>query len=181
LTSRNQGTLVQCRAENGFQISQDYTLSNGESIILKASYGMNVSNNPEQLLWGGLSLTDDTPRGGNYNTLFFESNEDGWRFVQQRAGGVQVGAWEDIGREPALITTDAYFRISKIDGDYYCFYSLDGKTWAISSGGFTPASDFTKIFVYAGSWATKEAEPLPVIYFQYIRLGSNNYDPWVTY
>src|SRR5690606_25951186 len=122
LTSRNQGILVQCRAETGFQISQDYTLANGESIILKASYGMNVSNNPEQLLWGGLSLTDDTPRGGNYNTPFFESNADGWRFVQQRTGGVQVGAWEDIGREPALITTDAYFRISKIDGDYYCFY-----------------------------------------------------------
>lgn len=179
--SRKTGILVQPANGKDFEISQDFTLANGESIILKASFGVNTSSNPANIIYGGISLTDSGPRSGNYDALEFNTTEDGWRLLQIRTGFATIGAFGDPGDEIVVASNEVYFRIAKTGGAYYCFYSFDGLTWTISSNGFTPASEFTKLFIYAGSDSTKEAHPLSVIYFEYLRKGSNNYDPWLTY
>jgi hypothetical protein len=180
LSTRSGWLLVQVGKNSGqaVRLRQDYTLPDGNSIILAATIGMqgvssgagSTVNNSYQ--FGiGLNSTDGTLQSGTWNELMSDA---------------QGGSSSRILITDASSTSDGsgdytpgglgYFRVARSGLTYYYFYSTTGVSWH-PVGSRTVASAFDNLWLFFECNATFAA-PVPVIAVDWIRLGSNALDPW---
>ena len=179
MTTKSNSLLVQTGQAKDFEIFQDYTLLDGESIILKMSSVIQLTQTLEGFIDVGLCVGDGlTANSGNYITLKFASNNDGWYLIQERTGAVLDGALGDVGSENATTSKDVYFRISRLSNGYQGFFSFNGKTWTISNYLDVIPQELDRIFIYSKSTATQAGSPLPITEFEWIRKGDNSIVPW---
>lgn len=185
LTTRPGNLLMQV-GQTGAQevmLRQDYTLPDGKSIIASISPALmsdaesGIENNELQI---GISLNDnDTGHAaGNSSEAFFDANADGWRVIHviHNGGSTTVGSFPNGAMpDPAK---KMYFRISRVGSSYTVFWSGDGSTWFPLTSD-TPAVTFDNVWIWAESSATF-GDPIPIQVFDWVRLGTNDLDPWDT-
>ncbi len=188
LTTRPGNLLMQV-GQTGAQevmLRQDYTLADGESIIVAVTPTLmsddtggtssGITNNELQI---GLSVNDDNTDhdAGNSHEVFFDANDNGWRIIQQAHNGASVVG----GVTPGNAMPDMqkmYFRISRVSSVYYGFFSADGTNW-FPLAGDTPAGTYDNVWIWVRSVATF-GDPIPIQAFDWVRLGTNDLDPWDT-
>lgn len=179
MTTISDKLLVQTADSKDFEMYQDFTLADGESIILSMDSTVNMTQTAPNFLQAGFCLGDGaTALTGNYFALKFSSNNDGWWILREVTGGLLAAAWGDEGDEPAIGARTIYYRVSRIGSDYQAFYSLDGENWMIGNY-LTPIDGApNRLFLFCKSSATREGSPLPITHFNWIRKGTNGIRPW---
>lgn len=179
MTTISDSLLVQTANGKDFEMYQDFTLLDGESIILNMNAIAQMTQTDAGFISCGMCLGDgSTALTGNYIATKFSSNPDGWWMIKEITSEVVSGAWGNAGDEPAVAAKDIYYKISKIGSKYQVSYSLSGKNWMIGNYLTTIAGTQDKLFLFSRSTATQTGSPLPVIMFNWLRKGDNIIKPW---
>ena len=163
-------------ATNEVEMRQDWTLGDGESIVVAVSHGMELegdtsSNNELNV---GMSLNDaDTGwDDGNYFRLNWDVDAtkgigpmsyDGTTVVQSAAA---EGLYYNL----------AFFRILRDGSNYHAFYSLDGFSWMRL--GTATGTVYTNLWLFSTCGSTALNPPIPTSIFHWVRQGANTHHPW---
>lgn len=158
---------------NTVELRQDYTLADGDAVVLAVSPAIsehNVNND----IWLGLALnsTDTGYADGASSqklSLHFENN--GEPTILLFDGST---AFHDQSFVPL---TTMFLRISRSGLTYYGHYSPDGHAWQ-PAGSKTFASALTNLWIFK-ECNTNFAGLPPISMFHWIRKGSGSaVDPW---
>jgi hypothetical protein len=187
LTTRPGWLLMQAgsAANQKVELRQDWTLGDGESIIVAMSFNTaaidddTIANNE---LWAGISINDNDAGydAGEWHALFFDVNEGGWRLIHFDDASFTHGT-----TVPSAVNTDniggpiaqlVYFRFARSGSVVHAFWSHDGTSW-MSMGSDTPTATATNLWIFVESLAAAN-EPVPIVAVDWIRQGTNNLDPW---
>jgi hypothetical protein len=187
LSTRPGWMLMQTGTTTGntVQLRQDYTIPDGSSIVVAlaiASPSQDASPGPgwaDNELQVGITLnTDDTgatagAAGIDFYAMEVDANSTDVQVVGRgmTSGGTSISTiWRPIG-------TMIYLRIARTGLVYYPYFSMDGFTWA-PMDDVTFASALTNIWIFHRNVAT-QGTPTGVTAWAWVRLGSNNIDPWI--
>lgn len=142
LATRSGDLLTQISSNNEVTLRQDWTLGDGESIVLAFTPGVTgtvIANNEFSI---GISLNDDDSarNAGNYIGLFYDAQGAAtWRLLA--FDGSTLGEFDQvpIGRR-------IYLRVTRSTLTYTVFYSFDGTVWC-PCGSNTPAGAYDNLWV----------------------------------
>jgi len=162
-----EGMLLLQSDTSPVSLRQDYTLADGASIIIAISGMQNWGGDNARI---GLSLNDnDTDRtSGNAVHLFYEQDGNG-RELQWMTGTDTAGnevQYIDLGR--------LYFRIARVGLVYHGMVSTDGMSWYNYDRDTMPGA-LTNIWITADGGGN---DVVPITAIDWIRLGTNDLDPW---
>lgn len=168
LTTRSGTLLVQVGDGDDVLLRQDYTLPDGYSIVLSISGTPDGGDN--MAIGLVLNQTDSDPLTGEWFTNAMEQDSTQW-VVQS------YSSTSSTGRETVrdVLAERVYLRIMRDDLTYHSFVSLDGSTWAW-------VYSETESFVHTNLWirvsGPNSSTYAPIIAIDWIRLGTNDFDPW---
>ena len=175
LTTRSGMMLIQASNGNELTLRQDYTIPDGNSIIMCCSFGYNqktdVSNN-ECLLKIGINSSDTSPTTGVYDIFG----------CSVFSGIVYMGVWDGSTALQDLHSTmpidnRVYMRIARVGLNYSYFWSTSGTLW-IPLGTRTVGSAHNNIWIGNYGMTSGTDTPIATQAIHWIRLGSNSYSPW---
>jgi hypothetical protein len=183
LTSRPGWLLMQAgsSADQKVELRQDFTLGDGDSIVLAMATPWAASDGQAGIvnneLWTGLCLntSDAGYDQGTFLVLLFDTNQsgirlltyDGTNFIASTSESATPGMHIPVGQ---LI----YLRMIRASTVIHCFWSADGSTWMpMGSDTISP----TNIWLFAES-TVLAGEPVPVVAVYWVRQGGNGFDPW---
>jgi hypothetical protein len=157
------------------ELRQDWTLGDGESIILAISPGLQLddtaANNDH---WIGMAINDDD---AGYDA---GSNKVWVNAEVQAAGQISIFAYDGstiygkIDNAPGLWLL--YFRIARVGTSYYASVSRDGSSWTLL-GDKTIASAPNNLWIFVDN-INPVVDPVPITAVYWIRQGTNTLDPW---
>ena len=178
LSSRSGDLLFQVN-NNSVELRQDYTLPDGNSIILAMTVAMHfdsaISNNELQI---GLCLNDDNsgPVAGNNVIRMAAVETDGGTYgmdaVRFAPGATNLGT----DNNQTDVTQRIYLRVFRDSLTYTPSFSINGATWATMSST-TMSSACDNVWIQIGSSASIGGT-LPIQAVHWIRQGNNDIDPW---
>lgn len=181
LATRSGWLLLQVGKNSGNAVSlrQDYTLPDGSSIVAALavnSGGSNAAVTTNNSLDCGLNVNNNNTSAvsGTYTGLYLDAQAAlGPRpLVVSSVGSTLNGpdSWVPLGGV-------AWLRISRVGLSYSHFVSADsGLTW-FPLGIKTLGSAADNVWVYCSMDATITGQ-VPISGFDWVRLGTNNLDPW---
>ena len=175
LATRSGTMLIQSTISNELALRQDYTLPDGNSIIMSCSFGYNQNGSPansEANLRLCINNSDTTPQSGNYEDFG----------ILVFGGVVFINVWNGsaaIQDQHSLLPFDnrIYLRISRSSLDYSFFWSTGGTVW-LPVGTRTAGSAYNNVWIGSFGLGNTTSPPIATQAIHWIRLGSNSYDPW---
>jgi hypothetical protein len=164
-------------ATNEVELRQDWTLGDGESIIVALSFahefqGSTSSNNEHQ---AGLALndTDTGHRDGNYMWIGFDIDATKGVAIVSYDGVTLVTIDLEAGNSPIT----GFLRILRDGSDYHAYFSqANGATWT-RLGTYT-GTTYTNMWIWSRCASTAMNPPIPVNVFHWVRQGANTIHPW---
>ena len=182
LATRPGWLLLQVGNDGSEEVSirQDYTLPDGESIVLAIApaFTMPVESGLPENAWKiGISLNDSdtTYDTAEYQFLAMEGDVDGWRIVL-RDDGVNRGSTPQGEAGPGMAEL-IYLRMTRSGLDINCFFSIDGTVWNPLGPTVTRAGAADNIWIFNENQASLGGFT-PIMAVSWIRQGSNALDPW---
>lgn len=187
LTTRPGWLLMQAgsNGSQGVSIYQDYTLADGESVVvavaMAATWEGNLRNwnNNEVRSAIGLTSGGTNPVGTEpYAWVGLEADSGTAyddmvvRYMTDDGSGFQV-----VGAFPYAQGALVYLRIARAGTTYSAFVSADGATWLPLGSRTSYQSAPTRLWLFSLN-AASSATPVPIMAFKFVRLGSNAFDPW---
>jgi hypothetical protein len=174
LSTRSGDLLFQASNAN-FSIRQDYTLPDGNSIIVaitpNISFDTSIADN-EVLFELALNDNDSSSSSGtNRAAVMHQTNLNDYNVIGVNQASATVGENPHV---PA--GTRVYYRINRSGSTYYMYHSMDGSVW-MPLGSSSPASTPDNIWIGARS-QTNTPDPKAIMAIHWIRQGNNNLDPW---
>ena len=178
LTTRPGWLLTQVGKNTGqvMAIRQDYTLPDGNSIVMALSYCCGTSNavntNNGTQFQIGLNDNDTSIISGNYFYFLVDAEAGGFSrtFITSSVGS-------DIIGQGTVLSGLIYLRIFRVGLVYHCFASTSQAPAWIFIGTKTMPSASTNIWIQASSSASITG-PAAINGVDWIRQGTNNLDPW---
>jgi hypothetical protein len=179
LTTRPGWLLVQVgrNASQNVRLRQDYTLPDGNSIVLAiaantGSTATAAGNNFFQISFA-VNQDDTTIRTAPYLEVFVDSqaSDPSRVYVSSNVGSDFTGP--AVGSAGGLV----YFRIARSGLAYAVFAATDGSTW-MPLAHRTLASAATNVWIQVESTAAITGPIAPIAGVDWIRLGTNALDPW---
>ncbi len=183
LTTRPGWLLMQAgsAADQKVELRQDLTLADGDSVIM--AFSPTTSSDADTGIAAnemrtGISLNDNDAGwdAGEYNTLAWTVQTDGWRIIHWDGSTMHGTTGTTSTADSAPTTQLIYVRMARIGSVLHAYWSSDGATW-MSLGSETRSATATNIWIYAES-ISAASEPVPVIAVGWIRQGTNALDPW---
>jgi hypothetical protein len=182
LTTRPGWLLMQAgsAADQKVQLRQDFTLGDGESIILALAAVVSSDGDPgivDNELVAGLSLNDNDTGwdAGEYNGCYVQFGTDMARV--SHFDGTTRGATSAFGVSAQQVPLGmVYIRFNRVGSVLHAWTSSDGYTW-MSLGQDTRVATADNVFVFVES-IVNAGEPVPIVAVDWIRQGTNDLDPW---
>lgn len=172
------GTLLLQAGNDGTQkvdLYQTFTLADGKSIIAALSFGAVFdSSAADNDFWLGIALNSDTSSydaSSDCMKLQMEVQAKTQPAVFNYDGSTTYGQIDYMG--PA---SRFYLRIARVGTTYYGFYSPDGSAW-VGMGSKTLATAPTLLRLFFDNKGSA-GDPVPIAAVDWIRLGTNDLDPW---
>lgn len=167
-------------ADQKVELRQDYTLPDGNSIILALSspFASSVSNNSitNNELRFGMALNDNDAGydAGTFLYFAFDVDTNGVRLLVND-GTTTFGSTSDASQAMnAPIGQLMYLRFMRTTTIIRAFWSTDGTAW-MPLGNKTMSP--TNVWIFIESVVNAD-EPVPIGAVKWIRLGGNDLDPW---
>jgi hypothetical protein len=163
------GLLTQMSAGNDFFMRQDYTLPDGNSIILSLNPTVTTPEIGQNDYFVGMSVNDNDSafNAGNYHWFAF-------------APSSRVIAWDGSATSATGVSSTGhgmYLRVLRSGLTYSYYWSITGDMWnPIESN--TESGAFTNIWLFTISEAAYNSSPVSINKFSWIRQGDNNIRPW---
>jgi hypothetical protein len=183
LATRGGWLLLQAgsAANQKVELRQDVTLADGDSVILALSPTVSSDGDTgitTNELWAGISLNDNDAGydAGEYNTLFWDVNPDGWRLIHSDGTTAFGTSGTSTSGMAAPIAGRLYLRFMRVGSVIHAFWSNDGSSW-MALGSETRTATATNLWIFCESTAAAN-EPVPIVAVDWIRQGTNNLDPW---
>jgi len=177
LATRSRSMLAQGEVSNALLLRQDYTLPDGNSIVL--SFSPNIvqdSGISDNEIWCGIGINDsDTNQfGTNTQYIFLDANASTYIIRHSSANGPPFNTLGTTIYTP--IGGKYYVRFLRDGLDYYGFLSTNGSVWTCL-GSRTASSAYNNIWLFVSGNFTG-ADPVPIQEFHWIRQGGSGQDPW---
>jgi hypothetical protein len=180
LSSRPSWLLIQGVGSNGVDLRQDYTLPDGKSLVVGFAPALAANSGTEDdwinnEMRFAFSVNDDDAAhaDGNFARIQFEVEANSYRWFGSETGAVAVG---HLSRSSGFsLGALMYMRIARDGGDYHLFVTQDGSTW-VPLGTATPGATADNIWIHME--AVSQPVPAPIFAIPWIRLGTNDIDPW---
>ena len=168
------------------ELRQDYTLPDGNSIILAIALsalfddvdGGGLANNDHTI---GLYLNSDdaapdtdTTAGGVRLELESDINALEIGFVVKNTSSANQESSESI---IAPVGGMVYLRIARSGNEYFGFYSTTGASWVSMSSASPSVTALSNVWIRVANLAAM-GDPVPIHAVDWIRLGTNTIDPW---
>jgi hypothetical protein len=172
LTTRSGDLLLQYGNGNDVSLRQDYTLPDGNSIIVSCDAGVlsdgSIANNQNNLQFS-LNDNDTSEDSGNLVTMWIDTD----------LNSVDILFYDGTTAHDTPANFDPlrriYLRILRSGFDYYGYFSMNGSVW-IPMGIANNGVAFDNIWISTSS--TGAVDPVPFSAVHWIRQGSNSIDPW---
>jgi len=176
LSTRQGNLLLQTYESNKVTLRQDYTLPDGNCIIMAINSAVwndnGVTNNEIQV---GISLNQSTteifPTDGF--ALLHDTVSTTASQILAADGNTTFGS-SGYG---VIWGHTTYFRICRSGSTYYGFYSFDGISWSGCGSTTSGIGAYDRIWIFNNS-STGAFNPNPIATVKWIRQGSNGVDPW---
>lgn len=174
LTTRDE-LLVQVSSNNAFEIRQDYTLPDGNSIVMAFTPAINFADDSDVSYSVKLALNDNDTSHNSGTYLFLDANTNINKF--------RINYFDSssnlVDNNPG--TSDfgnrLYFRINRDGLAYTCYYSYTGSTW-LPLRRQTFGSAFDNVWIQVVTDSSVTTRPAATTAIHWIRQGNNNIDPW---
>jgi hypothetical protein len=181
-TTRSGWMLLQGADSARIRLRQDWTMADGESIIMAFAWGggdWSSGATPPVMIDNlgvfKLALNDNnTDEGaGNDFSVVVQVDAGGWSIQNVRNGTIR-----SLTDKVVLLPDELmYFRIARDGGSTYrAFYSTKGATWMHLDSG-DPGATLDNLWI---TFATNVVQPAiaPISAIHWIRQGTNALDPW---
>lgn len=176
LSTRPGWLLMQAgsAADQKVELRQDWTLPDGDSIVVAVAIAISVEGNSivNNELGCGVSINDNDTgwNAGEYSSLYMDVQTAGYRPI------LYDGSTLNGIADPAPMGVMQYFRLTRSGTSIYGSYTMDGATW-MPLGSLTRTGTATNLWIFAESVAAA-ADPVPIQAFAWVRQGTNALDPW---
>lgn len=183
LVTRTGCLLIQVgsAATQEVQLRQDYTLADGESVILAISPAMHLGSVTADELQIGLGLNSDDSfySAGSTHFEFYAVETDSTPDIQASPTGHSGGQGSVTVTLTNAISRTLFLRMSRSSLFYHPSFSFDGMSWS-PLGGSSFAAAHNNLWIFARNAGTT-GTPIPVQAIHWIRSGVNSVDPWPWY
>lgn len=183
LTTRPGWLLVQAGrgGTQDVELRQDYTLSDGDSIVLSCAVPMPMdaegADNSDFEVGVALNDNDTGPEAGNFARILVAANTG--------VVGVSVYDGTEVFRSytntsPTGTSNDQrfYLRLIRSGTNYYPFFSRDGAAWSPLGDGLAVGATLSNVWIYARNNTSYSDAFIPIAAVDWIRQGTNALDPW---
>lgn len=180
LTTRPNCLLVQPDNGSDVFLRQDaISIADGESVIgcFSPAFSVDAGAVVAGDIKLGFVLNDDDadPDGAslavNIGMFVQVGSVSGWA-ISFNAGGLGI----DFTSEEMTNFERVYLRVARSGNDYYGFWSFDGVSWNAFDTEITSAVTHDNLWIYAT--ASNTNTPIPIQSVHWIRVGTNDLDPW---
>lgn len=169
------GDLLFQASNDDMSLRQDYTLPDGNSLILACtpniSFDTGIAIN-EMLLELALNDNDSAANvGTNRVAIVVATTSSNYSIigVNQASTTISTNPHAPVGKR-------VYLRINRSGSTYYMYSSYDGNVWT-PMGESNPASTPNNVWIGVRS-STNTADPKAIMAIHWVRQGNNNLDPW---
>jgi hypothetical protein len=182
LTERPGHLVVLTGTNRSFQFRKSYTVPDAKSLILAVSPAINSDSGiVSGEVYCGLALanTDVAWNDDEYLAIYFNAISNQVQVISEYEGPIIIGSTggtSSTGHGTLSSAGQMYFRIARATLTYHCFVSRDGVTWT-GLNTHTETSAFTNVYIFGGTTSSMTGNDV-VHSFDWIRLGTNNLDPW---
>lgn len=176
--SRRGWLLAQPDNSSNVYMRQDVTLGDGESIVMSLapsiSFGSGAVNGGFNL---GITLNDNDANPTSETvadraSVFLEALDGvGWSISYFENGSPAAST-----QNTSVAIERVFLRIARDGTDYWGMWSMDGRSWNVFETEIASATAPDNIWIHLQ--AASAVVPIPVHSINWIRLGSNNVDPW---
>jgi hypothetical protein len=168
--------LLQTHESNKVRLRQDYTLPDGNSIILAVSSAVwndnGVTGNEIQT---GIALTADSTNHAPNDAILVlhDTTSTSVSQILCADGNTTFGT----SGNGVIWGSVTYFRICRSGTTYYGFYSFDGLAWSGLGSTTSGVGAYDRIWIWHASQGGT-FNPNPISCVKWIRQGDNSVDPW---